>query len=143
MPSKCLQFSFFSPQIKTLSLVSRKEIQIEICVSRRKFLFGGVEFCLALPSRPCWAPIPASRLYFFRISKAFSFLISFASSPISLQYSLNFSSESWFTSKLFIFSSREPTSYKDIKGLETRALEAERVGRTIRCFSQTSMPAQG
>lgn len=44
---------------------------------------------------PCPAcAIPACRLYFFRISRAFSFLISLASSPISLQYSLNLSSES-------------------------------------------------
>jgi hypothetical protein len=29
---------------------------------------------------------------------------------------LNLSSESWFTSKLFIFSSKEPTSWGDTEG---------------------------
>lgn len=46
------------------------------------------------PSRDVCRHKGASQLHFFWIPRAFSFLISLASSPISLQYSLNLSSES-------------------------------------------------
>lgn len=76
-------------------LVSREEIRMgvnkqHLCFTEKALFEGsGVQPSHAMP-----APIPTSWLHFFRISRAFSFLISFASSPISLQYSLNLSSES-------------------------------------------------
>lgn len=71
-------------------------------VSRSSFIWGGAGLCPA-------CPVPGRWLHFFRVSKV-SFWIPLASSPISFQYSLNLTSESWFTSKLFILSSKEPTS---------------------------------
>lgn len=87
------------PQVGTeLShpLVSREEI-IKVGMSKKHLCFKEKALFVGsgvLPSPAMPTPIPASRLYFFRICRAFSFLISLASSPISLQYSLNLSSES-------------------------------------------------
>ena len=108
------------------------------CVSRRKLYLRGVGFN---PAMPCPPPVPASWLHFFRTSRAFSFLISFASSPISRQYSLNLSSESWFTSKLFIFSSKEPASWGDTtanSGVRNGCFDTGRQGRLAGHYSLPS-----
>lgn len=79
------------------------ESETYACFKEQLYLGGGgAGLCPA-------CPVPGRWLHFFRVSKV-SFWIPLASSPISFQYSLNLTSESWFTSKLFILSSKEPTS---------------------------------
>ena len=123
-------------------LVSREEIRMgvnkeQLCFKEKALFAGsGVQSGHAMPT-----PIPANWLHFFRTSRAFSFLISFASSPISRQYSLNLSSESWFTSKLFIFSSKEPASWGDTtanSGVRNGCFDTGRQGRLAGHYSLPS-----
>lgn len=78
--------------------------------SEQSHLFASHQM-LGDPLGPAFPPPPRSSAlpghFFF---PTFSLLRSLASSPMSRQYSPNFSSSSQLTSRLFSFSSRFPTS---------------------------------
>lgn len=95
--------SFPTPSLKRRN---QGECESETFVFQEGFICGVWGSAWSCPAHP----ILASWLFFFWISRVFSFQISLANSLVSLRYLLKLSSESWFTIKLFILSSKEPTS---------------------------------